>query len=184
MLVFHIATGWSRNCDKVVNGCRNRPKTMFSWTEQGEKRKTTLKMKPHRVRKPFQLATGHSIKTVTILQSIHMHQNNYTQHIAIWVTPSTLRLNKKLVQSTRPASCSSSNAFVSGTGGSEVQISCRSNRTQCCQRLATVASFLRKELGCPGAMTRRWAPPTRYTLRRITASIIKDLIWFTKYHIM
>ena len=28
----------------------------------------------------------------------------------------------------------------------------------------------------PGAMTRRWAPPTRYTLRRITASIMKDLI--------
>ena len=27
-------------------------------------------------------------------------------------------------------------------------------------------------------MTRRWAPPTRYTLRRNTASIIKNLIWF------
>ena len=25
-------------------------------------------------------------------------------------------------------------------------------------------------------MMRRWAPPTRYTLRRITASIMKDLI--------
>ena len=67
---------------------------MFSSTEQGEERKTTLKMKPHRVRKPFQVAAGHSIKTVTILQSIHMHQNNYTQHIVIRVTPSTLRLNK------------------------------------------------------------------------------------------
>ena len=32
---------------------------MFSSTEQGEKRKTTLKMKPHRVRKPFQVAAGH-----------------------------------------------------------------------------------------------------------------------------
>ena len=42
--------------------------------------------------------------------------------------------------------------------------------------LATVATFLRKELCCPGAMTRRWAPPTCYTLRRITASIMKDLI--------
>ena len=40
------------------------------------------------------------------------------------------------------------------------------------------ATFLRKELCCPGAMTRRWAPPTRYTLRRNPASIIKDLIWF------
>ena len=28
-------------------------------------------MKPHRVRKPFQVAACHSIKTVTILQSIH-----------------------------------------------------------------------------------------------------------------
>ena len=27
-------------------------------------------------------------------------------------------------------------------------------------------------------MTRRWAPPTCYTLRGITASIMKDLIWF------
>ena len=29
-------------------------------------------------------------------------------------------------------------------------------------------------------MMRRWAPPTRYTLRRNTASIIKDLIWLRK----
>ena len=36
---------------------------------------------------------------------------------------------------------------------------------------ATAATFLRKELCCPGAMTRRWAPQTRYTLRRTTASI-------------
>ena len=27
-----------------------------------------------------------------------------------------------------------------------------------------------------GAMTRRWIPPTRYTLRRITGSLMKDLI--------
>ena len=67
---------------------------MFSSTEQGEERKTTLKMKPHRVRKPFQVAAGHIIKTITILQWIDMHQNNYTQHRAIRVTPSTLRLNK------------------------------------------------------------------------------------------
>ena len=43
------------------------PKTMFSSTEQGEKRKNTLKMKPHRVREPFQVAAGHSIKIITIL---------------------------------------------------------------------------------------------------------------------
>ena len=43
---------------------------MFSSTEHGEERKTTLKMKPHRVRKPFQVAAGHLsvIKTITILQ--------------------------------------------------------------------------------------------------------------------
>ena len=38
--------------------------------------------------------------------------------------------------------------FVSETGG-QVQISGRSNLTQCCQRLATAATFLRKELCCP-----------------------------------
>ena len=46
------------------------------------------------------------------------------------------------------------------------------------QRLATAATFLQKKLCCPGAMTRRWAPPTRYTLWRYAASIIKNLIWF------
>ena len=30
----------------------------FSSTKQGEESKTTLKMKPHRVRKPFQKASG------------------------------------------------------------------------------------------------------------------------------
>ena len=59
---------------------------------------------------------------------------------------------------------------------SEVQISGWSNRTQCCQRFATAAIFLRKKLGWLGTMTRRWAPQTHYTLRRITTSIMKDLI--------
>ena len=40
-------------------------KTMFSSTRQGEERKTTLKMKPHRVRKLYQVAAGHSIKIKT-----------------------------------------------------------------------------------------------------------------------
>ena len=39
--------------------------------------------------------------------------------------------------------------------------------------------FLRKKLYCPDAMTWRWAPPTRYTRRRITASIMKDFIWLS-----
>ena len=62
------------------------------------------------------------------------------------------------------------------SGRSKVYISDRSNRTQCCQRLATVALFLRKKLHYPGAITWRWASQTGYTLRRITAIILKDLI--------
>ena len=58
-------------------------------------------------------------------------------------------------------------SFVSSTpplrvrfwsGRSEVQISGRSNRTHCCQRLATAATYLRKEPCCSGTITRRWAP--------------------------
>ena len=60
-------------------------------------------------------------------------------------------------------------------GRSEVQILGRSNRTQSCQRLTTAATILQKKLCCPGAMMRRWAPQTRYTLRRNTANITKNL---------
>ena len=73
------------------------------------------------------------------------------------------------------ASWSSGNEFVCGAGG-QVSISGGWNRTQCCQRLVTAATILRKELCYPGAMTRRWAPPTRYTLWRNTASMKKNLI--------
>ena len=38
----------------------------------------------------------------------------------------------------------------------KIKISGRSNRRQRCQRLATAAIFLRKELWCPGAVTRKW----------------------------
>ena len=48
--------------------------------------------------------------------------------------------------------------------------------TQCCHRLATAATFLRKELSCSGSITRRWAPQIRYMLWRSTASIMKDVI--------
>ena len=43
---------------------------------------------------------------------------------------------------------------------------------QCCQRIATGVTFLRKELCCVGATTRSWAPPTRYTLRRSMEKLI------------
>ena len=39
--------------------------------------------------------------------------------------------------------------------------------------------ILRKELWCTGAMMRRWAPLTRYTLQNNTASI-KDIFWFDR----
>ena len=54
----------------------------------------------------------------------------------------------------------------------------RSNRSQCCHRLATAATF-RKELCCPGSMTRIWAPPTCYTLRHNTVRIMKGLFLVT-----
>ena len=47
-------------------GCTTGPKSMIGSTEQHEERKTTLKMKPHWVQKPFQEAAGHNIKIVTI----------------------------------------------------------------------------------------------------------------------
>ena len=43
---------------EVVNGWRKRLKTIFSSAVHGEKRKNTRKMKPHRVRKTFQMAAG------------------------------------------------------------------------------------------------------------------------------
>ena len=62
----------------------------------------------------------------------------------------------------------SGNALVCGEWGSEVQILGPLNWTQCCQRLVTAATFLRNELDCPDAITRRLAPPTQYALRRNT----------------
>ena len=50
------------------------------------------------------------------------------------------------------------------------QILGRSNRTQCCQRLATAATLLRKELLCrvAGAITRRWAHTNSFTRLRLS----------------
>ena len=58
------------------------------------------------------------------------------------------------------------NAFISGVGGSRFE--------SWAGQIA--ATFFRRKLCCPDAMTLRWAPPTRYILRRNTASIMKDLI--------
>ena len=61
---------------------------------------------------------------------------------------------------------------------SEVQILGWSNWIQCWQRLATAATFLQKKLCCQGSMSRKWAPPTRYTLRHITVQRVQLKIWF------
>ena len=42
--------------------------------------------------------------------------------------------------------------------------------------IITAATFFRKSLLPAGAMMRKWGTQTRHTLRRNTASIIKDLI--------
>ena len=70
---------------------------------------------------------------------------------------------------------SSGNAFVSESGDHKFK-SWLVKSDIVLQRLATAATHLGNELCCPGAMRRRWVTPTRHTLRRITASIIKDLI--------
>ena len=64
--------------------------------------------------------------------------------------------------------CSSANALVSVSGRSEVQVSGRSNRAQCCLQLANGTTFLQRELCCPGAMMRSWAHTlvTRFGVKR------------------
>ena len=57
-----------------------------------------------------------------------------------------------------PTSWSSANAFVSGAGG----LRFKSWAGQIRRSAANAATFLRKGLCCPGAMTRRWALQTRY----------------------
>ena len=76
-----------------------------------------------------------------------------------------------------PASRSSGNAFVPVAG-------CRKFKSRAGQIGRNVANgsqllqyiFEKSELCCPGAMTRRCAPRTRYTPRRNTTSELKDLI--------
>ena len=67
---------------------------------------------------------------------------------------------------------SGTNAFVCGAGG----LRFKSRAGQIGHGVATAAAFFRKKLCCPDAMTRRWALQTRYTLRRNTGNVMKDLI--------
>ena len=58
---------------------------------------------------------------------------------------------------------------------SEVKISGGQIEHSVVNGLPPLQHFFEKKLCCPGTMTRRWAQST-CTLRRITASIMKDLI--------
>ena len=59
----------------------------------------------------------------------------------------------------------------------EVQIPGRLNRILCCQRLATTATFLRKEEYCPDAMTRRWDPHIATRVERVLDIVVIALYW-------
>ena len=68
---------------------------------------------------------------------------------------------------------SSGKAFVSGSRGLRFK---SPTGVANGQRLATTATFLERTCVAQGEMMQRWVPQPRYTLRRNTASIMKDLI--------
>ena len=72
-----------------------------------------------------------------------------------------------------PASWSSGNAFISGA--EDPRFKSRVGQIGYTES-PTAATFLRKKQCCPSKMTRKWATKTGYTLRRSTASIMKDMI--------
>ena len=74
--------------------------------------------------------------------------------------------------SQKPASWSSGDGFVSGAGG----LRFKSRAGQIGHSVANGLPPLRHFFERICVATRRWAPPTRYTLQCITASIMKDLI--------
>ena len=71
----------------------------------------------------------------------------------------------------KQASWSGGNAFVSGA----VDLRFTSQAGQIGNSITNdslpLCNYFRMMLCCLGAMTRRWATPTRYTFRRITASM-------------
>ena len=72
------------------------------------------------------------------------------------------------------ASWSSGDTFVCGIKGLGFKSLTSQIRLKCCQKLTPAVTFLQKELCCPGAMARIWAPSIHYMIRHNTAS--KDLI--------
>ena len=92
--------------------------------------------------------------------------------------PITLVIPSFLVQE-EPSSWLSGSAFVSGAGGLRFKTrDVLPSARHCCD----ISSKWAMLPAC--AMTRKWARPTRYTLRHNTESIIKDLIWVLQEAIM
>ena len=74
------------------------------------------------------------------------------------------------------ASWSSGNAFASGAGGLKFKSRAGQMGHSVANGLPLLQHFFESsKLCCSGAMTWRWAPQTRYMLRRYKASVTKDL---------
>ena len=75
-----------------------------------------------------------------------------------------------------PASWSSDNTFVCGPGGLRFKSRTDQIGLSVASASPLLQHFLRKKLGCPGAMKRRWAPQTRYIFWRSRGKTTKALI--------
>ena len=75
-----------------------------------------------------------------------------------------------------PARWSSGNAFVSGAGDLRFKSRAGQIRQWVSNGSPLLLHFFKRSCVAHGAMMRRLARKTRYTLRRNTASIMKDLI--------
>ena len=83
-------------------GGATSPKTMFSSTEQGEERKTTLKMKPHRVRKPFQVSCLAQVsKVARNIQGVHKVRVHFKKIITLIVFAIEIICKKDLKEENR-----------------------------------------------------------------------------------
>ena len=76
------------------------------------------------------------------------------------------------------ASWSSGNAFVSGAGGPRFKSLAGQIKHSVTNGSPSLGHFSKGAVLPTGAMTRRWAPPTRCTSRRNAAGLMKDWIWF------
>ena len=137
------------------------------------------------------LPNAHIVITIqkTLLQSLFGRRPLYPK-ILKRITKAYLNESKVKIKSivlikllnndfiSKPGSWSSGNVFFSGAGGLRIKSRAGQIGHIVANGSPPLQHFFRKKLCCPGAMTRRWAPQTRYTLRRNTTSIIKDSISF------